>query len=102
MRMGVGLVAAIVGLVPLSSRSEEPSKGDPPKKTEAQAAREVAEAIRLAPAWLPLEVVEKDGGHDVYADECDKSLTWRAELEWVEARRDFSAVPAAKVALRRK
>ncbi|KAF0244979.1 MAG: hypothetical protein FD180_2019 [Planctomycetota bacterium] len=33
---------------------------------------------KLKEAGGPLEVVEKDGGHDVYPDECDKSLTWLA------------------------
>ncbi|MEK7469990.1 MAG: hypothetical protein AAB074_21690 [Planctomycetota bacterium] len=33
---------------------------------------------RLKEAGGPLQIVEKEGGHDVYADECDKSLAWLA------------------------
>jgi hypothetical protein len=33
---------------------------------------------KLKEAGGPLVVVEKDGGHDVYPDECEKSLEWLA------------------------
>ncbi len=36
----------------LGIASQEPPKKDPPKKTDAQAAKDISEAIRIAPAWL--------------------------------------------------
>jgi poly(3-hydroxybutyrate) depolymerase len=38
--------------------------------------RKNSEALKEAGG--PLQVVEKDGGHDVYPDECEKSLAWLA------------------------
>jgi poly(3-hydroxybutyrate) depolymerase len=36
--------------------------------------RKNSEALRVIGG--PLQVVEKDGGHDVFPDECDKSMEW--------------------------
>jgi poly(3-hydroxybutyrate) depolymerase len=38
--------------------------------------RKNSEALKAAGG--PLQVVEKDGGHDVFHDECEKSLAWLA------------------------
>lgn len=48
----LAVFAAIVAALPRLAGAEEAPKKDPPKKTEAQTAKDVAEAIRLAPAWL--------------------------------------------------
>ncbi|MCE9580947.1 MAG: hypothetical protein K8T20_00370 [Planctomycetes bacterium] len=47
-------------LCSVAASAEEPGKKEPPKKTEAQAAKEIAEAVRLAPAWLWADAKSRD------------------------------------------
>ncbi len=45
-----------------------------PASGSVSTGRKNSEALKEAGG--PLQVVEKEGGHDVYPDECEKSLAW--------------------------